>query len=293
MDLQKLFSEPIQSIVKIDEGFSVDEKYLINNLYLVRILSLDRVERFEKVFEFQKMFYKIALCQRPIDFVVDEEFGYYITEFIPGKNGLEVIRDFSHEKQLELGEIAGYELTKIHKAYPVKDFDVKGYLDHYLESKTEVVKTHNVVEDLPEIFEIINVVKNNIHHLYDLEGVMAHADYHLFNMIFDHGEYKGVIDFERCRTGIFLTDFRNNTPHNSDVSPAFASGFIDGYLDEIPVDNFFLKYNIHDLLITIAALPWVKQFNPENIEADIKKIRNIFKESEKIHSAPPWYVGKY
>lgn len=293
MNLQKLFEEPITSIKKIEEGFSVDEKFLVNGKFIVRILSLDRAKRFEKVYDFQKKFYEVARCQKPINLIVDQEFGYYITEYLPGKNGLEVISSFSEKKQYKLGKITGYELSKIHKKYVMKEFDVKSYLNDYIESKTQVAIEESLEKDLPEILEVIEVVKKNIHHLYHLKGILTHSDYHLFNMIFDDGEYKGVIDFERCRTGIFLTDFRNNTPHNSDVSPAFASGFIDGYLDEIPVENFFLMYNIHDLLITIAALSWVKQFNPENVEVDIMKIQKIFKQRDKLDMPPPWYIGKY
>jgi len=293
MNLQKLFNETVTSIEKIEEGFSVDEKFLVNGKYIVRILSLNRVERFKKVYDFQKKFHEVALCQKPINLIVDEQFGYYITEYLPGKNGLEVISSYSEGKQRELGIITGCELSKIHKKYVVEEYDVKSYLDDYLESKSQIAIESKLEEDLPEIFEVIEVVRKNIHHLYHLKGILTHSDYHLFNMIFDFGVYKGVIDFERCRTGIFLTDFRNNTPHNSDVSPAFASGFIDGYLDEIPVDNFFLMYNIHDLLVTIAALTWVKQFNPENVEVDIVKIQKIFKQKDKLDQAPPWYIGKY
>ena len=293
MNLQRLFKEKIESIELIEKGFSVDRKVLINHKYLVRIVSLDRVERFQKVFEFQKKFHQVALCQKPLDFVIEETCGYFITEYIPGKNGLEVIQDFTKQKQRELGIVAGYELSKAHKKFVDTNFDVRGYLMTYSESKFQVCIEEQVIQDIPEINDMIETVRENLHHLFDLIGIQTHSDYHLFNMIFDEGEYKGVIDFERCRTGIFLTDFRNNTPHNSYVSPEFASGFIDGYLDEIPISDFFLKYNIHDLLIATAAVPWVKEFNPESLDDDIKKIREIYKQKDKLSQAPPWYVGRY
>lgn len=293
MNLQKYFKETITSIRKIEEGFSVDEKYLVNNIFLVRVISFDRLERFKKVFDFQQKFYQVALCQKPLDFIIEKEFGYYITEFIPGKNGLEVIESMTLSKQRELGIIAGKELSKVHRKYTVSDFDSKAYFENYLSSKIAIAIENNVEDDLPEINDMIDIVRKNVHHLFHLQGVMAHADYHLFNMIFDQGEYKGVIDFERCRTGIFLTDFRNNTPHNSDISPSFASGFIDGYLEEHPIENFFLLYKVHDLLISIAAIPWVKQFNPENLKNDIEKIKKIYEDCRDLNKAPAWYVGKY
>ena len=112
-------------------------------------------------------------------------------------------------------------------------------------------------------------------------------------MIFDKGEYKGVIDFERVRPGSILNDFRNNTPHNSKISPHFASGYIDGYLDGNPVKDFFLIYNINDLLLTIAAIPWVIQFDYDNLDESIQKIRETFEQKNKINTSPNWYVGRY
>ena len=293
MDLQKILNEEVKTLSEITEGFSRDKKYLVNEKYIVRVIEKDRIPRFKFVLEVQKKFQEVALCQRVIDLIEDDEKGYYITEYIPGKNGLEVIELFSLEKQRELGVIAAKEIVKFHKKYPAKDFDVKKYLLDYMNEKIERAISDNVDAEIPEIHDIIDVVRNNIHHLFQLEGVLTHSDYHLFNMIFDHGEYKGVIDFERARVAIFLTDFRNNTPHNSYKSPHFASGFIDGYLDEIPVDNFFLMYNVHDLLLTIAALPWVKIYDPENIEKNVKLIRDIYSNAKNLDQAPAWYVGKY
>ena len=293
MEFQKLLNEEIKTISEITEGFSLDKKYLVNDKYIVRVIEKDRIPRFKFVFETQKKFYEVSLCQRPVDLIEDEKNGYYITEYIPGENGLEVIESYTEEKQRELGIIAAKEIVRFHKKYPAKDFDTKKYLLDYMNDKINRAIHDNVENEIPEIHDIIDVVKNNIHHLFNLEGVLTHSDYHLFNMIFDQGEYKGVIDFERARVAIFLTDFRNNTPHNSYKSPHFASGFIDGYLDEIPVENFFLMYNVHDLLLTISALPWVKIYDPENIEKNVKLIRDIFSNVKELDKAPKWYVGKY
>jgi aminoglycoside phosphotransferase (APT) family kinase protein len=293
MDLQFLFDEPITKLETINKGFSLDKKIIVNDKYVVRIIPLDRITRFKNVLKVQKAFQEVALCQKAYKLETDNKHGYYITEYLQGKNGLEVIQDFDLDTQYNLGIKAAHELVKLHKAFPLPDFDVKTHLDNYLYTKIEVAVKSGVKDLLPEIDEVINVLKHNIHHLYHLKGVQAHADYHLFNMIYDEGIYKGVIDFERVRPGIFLTDFRNNTPHNSPVSPYFASGFIDGYLDKNNIENFFLMYNIYDLLLSIAAIPWVKQFDPENIDKSVKLIRSIFAQRDTLHESPKWYLGKY
>ena len=293
VNLQKLFKDEIKSTKKITKGFSLDEKIIVNNKYIVRVIPLDKVEQFKEVFRVQKNFEKVALCQKVIELTKDENFGYYITEYIEGNNGLEVIEGFSTDRQYKFGMIAAKEIVKFHKAYPLADFDMKTHLDNYLDTKIQVALEQNVKELLPEIEDIIELVRNNIHHLYSLEGVQTHADYHLFNMIFNEGEYKGIIDFERVRPGSILTDFRNNTPHNSSISPYFASGYIDGYLEEVPVKDFFLMYNVYDLLLTIAAIPWIQKFDPENIDISIKRIKSIYEQKDNLKSSPKWYVGKY
>ncbi len=293
VNLQKLFKEKVISTKKIDKGFSLDEKILVNDRYLVRKIPLERFEQFKEVFRVQKDFEKVALCQKVISLSKDDKYGYYVTEYLEGKNGLEVIESYSNKKQYELGMIAAKEIVKFHKAYPLPDFDMRKHLNDYLNTKIQVAIEHNVNNLLPEIDDIIKLVKNNIHHLYSLKGVQTHADYHLFNMIFHEGEYKGVIDFERVRPGSILTDFRNNTPHNSKISPYFASGYIDGYLDEVPFKNFFLMYNAYDLLLTIAAIPWVQKFDSENVDKSIKIIRSIFDQKNNLSTSPKWYVGRY
>lgn len=293
MNLQHLFNEPIISTEPIEKGFSRDQKIIVNNKYLVRVIPLTRITQFEYVFDVQQKFFKVALCQQPIALKKDDQYGYYITEYIPGKNGLEVIESFTSEEQYHFGVQAAKELVTFHNAYPIDDFDVKHYLDDYLNRKIKTAEEHNIVKLLPELPQIIQVVKDNIHHLYQLKGVQTHADYHLFNMIFDRGVYKGVIDFERCRPGILLNDFRNNTPHNSTVSPYFASGFIDGYLDRIPVKQFFLLYNVYDLLLTIASIPWVMEYDNKNIEKSVQLVKDIFKQKDYLKASPSWYEGKY
>lgn len=293
MDLKHLFKEDIISIRKINKGFSLDEKFIVNGKFLVRVLPLDRYDRFKEVFRVQKDFEKVGLCQKAISLSKDKNHGYYLTEYIEGNDGLEVIENFSKEKQYQLGMIAAKEIVKFHKAYPLYDFDMKKHLNDYLNAKVEQTIKSNVKALLPEIDDIIELVRKNIQYLYTLDGVQTHADYHLFNMIFYEGAYKGVIDFERVRPGPFLNDFRNNTPHNSIVSPYFASGYIDGYLDEIPISNFFLLYNIYDLMLAIATIPWVQKFDPENVNKSIRMIQSIYEQRDNLSSSPKWYVGKY
>jgi aminoglycoside phosphotransferase (APT) family kinase protein len=293
MDFQKLFDEKIESIDLLEEGFSPDLKYVINQKYVVRVIDKSRYDRFKRVFDIQRKFYKVALCQKPIDLKMDDEHLYYITEYLEGDNGLNVIEFFDTKKQYDFGLEAGLELAKFHRTYPLDDFSVKDYIDYYFEDKVKQASSSNVGLYVEEIDDIIDYVSKRKSIFYSLHGVLSHSDYHLFNMIFNGDTYKGVIDFERCRRGIFLTDFRNNTPHNSPKSPCFASGFIDGYRSKIDYDNFFELYNIHDLMMAIASIPWTMEYNPEELDREVAYIKALYRNRKQIKKAPVWYNGDY
>ena len=293
MNFDRFFSFEISKVEEITKGFSIDKKYVINDSFLVRVINNERVDKFQFVFEVQQKFHKISLCQKALKFIIEDGIGYYITEYLQGENGLDVIGNFSEREQYDFGVLAAKELVRFHKAYPMHDFNAKTYTDEYFNSKVEIARRNNIEKMIPKIEELIKVVRNNLHILYDLKGVLTHSDYHLFNMIFDGDQYMGVIDFERCRAGYCLTDFRNNSPHNSRVSPHFASGYIDGYLNEFHYPNFFEMYNVHDMMMSIAALPWVMEFNPENLDNDIAYINDLFDDVNDITKRPRWYVGKY
>jgi len=293
MDFQNIFDFKIESVQKIEKGFSVDDKYIINNQYLVRVISKDRVERFKYVYDVQKLFNEVSLSQKVINFVIGDRISYYVTEYLPGENGLDVILNFTEEQQYNFGIEAAFELTKFHNLYPQPDFNTRENIEKYFTSKVEICRDNNVIELIPEIEDLIQLVGDNLHCLFDLNSVITHSDYHLFNMIFDGNKYIGVIDFERCRVSHILTDFRNNSPHNSPASKHFASGFIDGYLNEIFVEDFFLKYNIHDMMMSIAAIPWVMEYNPTNLDVDIAYIKTLFSSLKDPTKKPSWYVGKY
>ena len=292
MNFNNLFNFEIKNVRKINEGFSVDEKFVINETHLVRLISDDRIDRFKFVFEAQKKFQKIAKCQKVFDFKICSPNSFYITEYLPGKNGLEVIKDYSVKSQYNFGVEAGFELAKFHNKNEVDSFNIKEYLTHYLTTKITEARTKNIDKYLPELEDIISVVEKNIHLFYDLPGLLCHSDYHLFNMIFNNDSYEGVIDFERARYSYFLTDFRNNSPHNVPASKYFASGYIDGYLKGRPTKDFFKLYNLNDLVISIGAIGWILEFDIVTLDESILYIKKLFKSIKNLNNIPDWYVGE-
>lgn len=289
--IKEHFNEDIIDIKILDRGFSVDKKYVVNDKYLIREIDSSRNERFKFVFKTQQLFEKTGTAQKVLKFIKGDKVSYYITEYLKGLDGLEVIESFSTKKQYDLGYKIGKEIALFHLSNIQKDIKIKDVLLDYMTSKIKLAREENLEKDLNVIEDIIHVVEDNIHLLFDLEVYLCHSDYHLFNMIFNEGEYQGIIDFERARYSHLFTDFRNNTPHNAPISKHFASGSIDGYLAVNYIEDFFIKYNLNDLLLSIYAIGWIKEFDPENVQYSIDHITNMYNDIKELKVIPKWYVG--
>lgn len=289
--MRKHFNEDIVKIEVLDKGFSVDKKYIVNDKYIIREINSSRNDRFRFVFETQQLFSKIGTAQKALKFIEGDQVSYYITEYLKGFDGLEIIESLPIDKQYELGyqtgkEIALFHLTNIQEGKKAKDIVL-----NYMTSKIALAREENLEKDLNILEDIIHVVEDNIHLLFELDVYLCHSDYHLFNMIFNEGEYQGVIDFERVRYSHLFTDFRNNTPHNAPISKHFASGSIDGYLEVNYIEDFFMKYNLNDLLLSIYSIGWIKEFDNENVGKSIAFITDLFKDIKDLRVIPKWYVG--
>ena len=285
------FNVDVVDIKVLDKGFSVDKKYIVNDKYIIRETDPSRNERFRFVFETQQLFNKTGTAQKALRFIEGDRVSYYITEYLKGLDGLEIIESLSTEKQYRLGYQTGKEIALFHLSNIQKDKSVKDIVLKYMISKIDLARKENLEKDLNILEDIIHVVEDNIHLLFDLDVYLCHSDYHLFNMIFDNGEYQGIIDFERARYSHLFTDFRNNTPHNAPISKYFASGSIDGYLDVNYIEDFFMKYNLNDLLLTIYSIGWIKEFDPDNVDKNIKYITDLYNEIKDLRVIPKWYVG--
>ena len=87
MDFQNIFDFKIESVQKIEKGFSVDDKYIINNQYLVRVISKDRVERFKYVYDVQKLNQTFSYVELLglLENQEDEDLVRLCTEYLPLK----------------------------------------------------------------------------------------------------------------------------------------------------------------------------------------------------------------
>ena len=284
--------EPID-IYLLEEGFSVDIKYVVDDEIIVREIAINRLNRFKFAKDVQEKFIKVGKTAKVYDLIVKNDKAYYITEYLQGDNGLNVIQDYSNEEQYNFGVETANELALFHNEYRDYDFDMKEYIDELVDRKLNQAMNDPHLKDISNIEFIINTIRDNKHILYKLEGVINHSDYHLFNMIFDKGNYMGIIDFERARKGMFITDFRNNAPHNAPASKYFASGAIDGYLNINIIENFFEIENLNTLIISLGAVSWVSEFDKENLEETILNINELFENFTSLSEKPKWYVGKY
>ena len=289
--MKEYFNEDLVSVKILEKGFSVDKKYIVNDKYIIREIDPSRNERFRFVFDTQKLFNKTGTAQKALKFIEGNQVSYYITEYLEGLDGLEIIESLSIEQQYRLGYQTGKEIALFHLSNIQKGEKAKDSVLNYMTSKIKLAREECLEKDINVLEDIIHVVEDNIHLLFELDIYLCHSDYHLFNMIFNKGEYQGVIDFERVKYSHLFTDFRNNTPHNAPISNHFASGSIDGYLEVNYIEDFFIKYNLNDLLLSIYAIGWIKEFDSENVDKKIAFITDLYRDIKDLRVIPKWYVG--
>lgn len=288
--LNKVVDVKINDMKLLEGGFSLDKKFVINDDLLIRVGSVDRYEKFLKTFDTQYKFSLVSRTQKPIKVVKDDDYAYYVTKFIKGESGDKIVHNMPTKLQYELGLEAGEDLYKFHISNMIVNFDMKQYIDFLVDRKINQAKEDNLINYIPRINEVIEVINDNKHLLYDYKGVLNHSDYHLSNMIFSDNSYLGAIDFERCREGIFITDFRSVAPFISRECPAFAKGLIDGYNKDLSLEEFFKLYNLINLITFTGALSWHLIFDKKGVDEMARFINQYIDLFIYIDRIPDWYL---
>lgn len=277
----------------IEKGWSGDQKYCATTAdgckYLLRISSLERLERKER--EFEKMREVAALgipmCL-PIEFGVCEEGAYSIQSWIEGKDAEEVIPALSPSMQYAYGFEAGKQLRRIHvipAPSEVDSWDIR--YDRKIDAK---IKQYH---ECPLKYEngdfLLDLINKNRHLICGRPSVYQHGDFHRGNIMIGHTGQIYIIDFDRDDYGDPWQDMCAIT-WDVELSPAFASGRVDGYFDNNVPMEFWRLLMLYVSVGLLSSLPWAIPFGQEEI--GIAR-HNVVKFTEWYDSMrtviPNWY----
>jgi len=277
----------------IDIGLSTDKKYYIETAdhqrFILRISDIADYDRKKAAYE--RMIYmdehKIPMS-RPVDFGICDEGKsvYQLLTWCDGENLDNVFNALSETEQYLLGVKAGEILRKIHSV-PIAKADVttadwnERYSSFINESISDFHKTGIKVKNAELILDYFTI---NQHLLLSRPQCYMHGDYHAGNLMITSQQEISVIDWE-----IHLFNSYGDPWHEVGMkeTPHFATGFIHGYFNGEPPDDYWRILAFYDSIGAISSITWAYYHHPKFLESCISNVEKVLTRYNDMQSHVP------
>lgn len=286
--------ETIVSRILVDKGWSGDGKYCVTdaqgNQYLLRISPPERYERRKNEFEHMKQVaaLEIPMC-RPIEFGACEEGVYSLESWIDGTDAELVVPGLSERKQYSYGLDAGRILRRIHTIPAPSDAQPwEPRFNRKMDRKIDQYEACPLKYEGGETF--LNFIAANRHLLKDRPQTYQHGDFHIGNMMIASDGTLTIIDFDRDDYGDPWEEF-NRIVWCVQSSPAFASGMVDGYFNNIVPMEFWRLLALYISSNTLSSLPWAVSFGGREIATMQQQAAQVLEWYDGMkRMIPSWYL---
>lgn len=285
-------------IEHINKGWSEDKKFYVktidNKELLLRISDISKYNKKEKEFHIVKSLEdKNLLMSSAIEFgrCNKGKSVYSLLTWIKGEDAGEKLITLNKEKQYNLGVIAGEYLKQIHSISAPND--ATDWFDRYstkIDSKILSYKSCGINLKCSEI--LMKYIKDNIYLLKNRPQCLQHGDYHVGNMIITPLNELGIIDFNRYDYGDPWEEF-NRITWCAEISPDFASGYINGYFNNNVPDIFFKLMLLYIATNQLGSISWAKSFGEKEINTLLKQTETLYEWYDGFSNyIPCWYKSK-
>lgn len=297
LDIKQLIpnSQEWVSAEEIRYGWSGEQKYIITDnkkqKFLLRLLNREQFNSQLHAIKFlQQCGCSINNIPKVYSFGAtnDDNYSYLLLDYIIGKNGMEVIRDYDTDNQYLLGYKMGKTLFDIHNLnthaneYSEScnyEHEVEKYLNYYSINK----------EKFPFLTNVEKLIDNLMPVISNRAKVMLHNDFHLGNMIINNDEIY-LIDFNRAKLGDNIKDF-DCIAWSAKYSVHFATGLLDAYVQKNPnIDEFFQILRGYINIWQIQMLYFIANQDEEEkkIVLDLIKFTSTWFDVDA--NIPNWYL---
>lgn len=278
-------------------GWSGERKFKIvdenNKEYLLRLLTPNQYEDQKDGIEY--LIKSSEVCEYVPKIAgqgetADKEYFYLLLEYIPGENGMTLIKNYTKKQQYELGYKMGRVIKKLHKlSIPtlkpteiVKyEQKVKKFYDYFVENRAKY----------PFLKNTENIIKEFESYIQKRPMVMLHNDFHLGNMIINDKEIY-LIDFNRASWGDNIKEF-DCLAWTVKYSKQFAIGLLDAYLKNIEYkDEFFKILRGYIAIWQIQMLYFIHDQDEEEQQTVINLVKETETWFKKDEVVPKWYLKK-
>ncbi|MBQ8972483.1 MAG: phosphotransferase, partial [Clostridia bacterium] len=119
---------------------------------------------------------------------------------------------------------------------------------------------------------------------------LQHGDYHTGNMLIDPAGELVIIDFDRMDYGDPWEEF-NRIVWCAQLSPAFASGMIDGYFKADVPQAFWQLMALYICSNTLSSVAWAPAFGEREIQTMLNQAGDVVRWYDAMRSVvPTWYA---
>ncbi|AFS79051.1 aminoglycoside phosphotransferase Aph [Gottschalkia acidurici 9a] len=292
-------SDSWEIIKPINKGWSNDKKYYIKTRdgkeLLLRVTDVNQYENKKTEFENLKLLTNMDIVMsRPISFGIcnESQSVYSLLTWINGEDAEVMLTKLDDKEQYILGTKAGQFLKQIHKISAPKNIpDWTQRFNRKIDMKIADYISCGIQLDGAD--KIIDYIEQNRSLLTNRPQSFQHGDYHVGNMIITPEKELGIIDFNRMDYGDPWEEF-NRITWCVDVSPIFASGYINGYFDNNVPELFFRLMALYIANNQISSIPWAIPFGEKEINTMIEQAQNVLKWYDYFETyIPSWYMSSY
>lgn len=276
----------------VDYGWSGDRKYHAwgkdGREYFLRVCPLAKSGKARRAYDFQRWAWERGLpVSRPVELTEKEGALHYVEEWLPGQMAEAALPGLPTARQRRLGEDAGRVLKELHSfPAPAERESWEQSFGRKLEQKVELYRACPYQYEGGEAF--IAFLRENRGLLRGRPQRVLHGDYHVGNMMLCGGRLF-VIDFDRPKTGDPWQEF-NRIVWCAQLSPAFASGMVEGYFGGRPPMEFWRLLALYMAVNCLSSLPWAVPFGQEQVDIMQKQAREVLAWYDGMERAvPAWY----
>ena len=279
--------------IPVEKGWSRDRKYRaytnLDDPYFLRISPPEQTDRVRC--QFEHMLQAAALripMNLPREWGVSEEGPYLLLSLIDGEDAEAVLPGLPAERQYRYGIDAGVILKKLHTLpapAEIAPWDRK--FNRKIDRKIAMYQACPLKYPGGEAF--LEQIRRSRHLLSGRPQCFQHGDYHTGNMMIDDQGRLTIIDFEKWDYGDPWEEF-NRIVWSAQLSPAFASGLVDGYFDHrVPLD-FWNLLALYICSNALGSLPWAIPFGEEEIRTMQNQAAEILRWYDHFRTViPSWY----
>lgn len=283
-------------IKPINKGWSDDKKFYIKTSggkqLLLRLSDISQYEKKKREFESLRLLMNMdILFTQPIDFGIcnNGQSVYSLLTWIDGKDAEIILPKLDDKEQYMFGIKAGMDLKQIHSIPAPKDQpDWAERFNRKTDKKIVMYKACNIHFQNDD--KLIDYIEQNRSLLINRPQSFQHGDYHVGNMIIAPKGELGIIDFNRMDYGDPWEEF-NRITWCAEISPMFASGYINGYFDGNAPDLFFRLMALYIASNQLSSIPWAIPFGEEEVNTMLRQVQSVLKWYDDFNTyIPSWYV---